>query len=179
MEMSRRLLSVLWLLNAAAMACQNRDEGVKPVPESRPVEPSSISPAPAAAVSENIDELARFVQLPVRPAAASWQYRRMGSNDHPDVPGPSDFFLVAVLRYAPADADRLVAAHSTSPASTDTALADWFPPDLRALAHSNADGLLVLSGTRYGASYVRSPFSVGALTRIGASGWFVLALWTS
>src|SRR3954468_8987853 len=107
MEVSRPLLPVLCLLNAAAMVCKNRDEGVSG-PERRPLEPRSGGVAYAAAVSENIDELARFLQLPVRPAAAFWQYGRMGSNDPPDLPGPSDFSLVAVLSYAPADADRLV-----------------------------------------------------------------------
>lgn len=196
--MSRRLLPLLCLLHAASIACQNRDGTVKPVPESRPParsangEPSappssaaasssasSAAAAAAAAVSENIDELARFAQLPVRPAAAFWQHGRMGKNDHPDIPGPSDGFLVAVLSYAPADADRLVAAHSTPPSRTDIAMADWFPAGLRALARPNADGLQVLSGTRYVAAYIRPPFSAGALTRIGTSGWFVLVLSTS
>jgi len=200
--MSRRLLPLLCLLNAIASACQNRDETVKPLPDPRPPAsgsahgeapaaapsstavpatsaPAGASTAPPAAVSENIDELARFVQLPVRPAAAFWQHGRMGKNDHPDIPGPSDGFLVAVLSYAPADADRLVAAHSTPPSRTDIAMADWFPAGLRALAHPNADGLQVLSGTRYVVSYVRPPFSAGALNRVGSSGWFVLVLSTS
>lgn len=96
------------------------------------------------------------------------------------MPGPSDGFLIAVLSYAPADADRLVAAQSGSPAQTEVATFPWFPAALRALAHNNVDGFEVLTASRYDATAdTRAPFTSGALHRIGTSGWFVLALSTT
>lgn len=137
--------------------------------------------APAAArVSESIDDLARFVQLPVRPAAVVWQSGVMGKNEHPEIPGPSDLFLIAALNYPPADADRLVAAQRGTPTNSDVDAAPWFPAALGALAHPDDDSVQVLSGPRYDAtSYTRRPFSAGALYRIGSSGWFVLVLSTT
>ena len=185
-EMSRLLLAVICLLNTLPLACQTQGAKVEPTLETNPTAAPSTASTPAGAnangpagVSESIDELARFVQLPVRPAAVSWRRGLMGTNQQPEVPGPSDGFLIAVLSYAPADAERL-AAQSGPAARSDVATAPWFPAGLLALAHPNADGLAVLSASRYMAtSYVRAPFSGGVLQRIGQSGWFVLVLSTS
>jgi hypothetical protein len=176
------LLAVICLLTALPLACQNPGTKMEPTSETKPTAaPSTSVNAPASAgPSASIDELAPFVQLPVRPAAVSWQHGLMGKNQKPDVPGPADGFLIAVLSYAPADAERLVAAQSGPAARSDVATAPWFPPGLLALAHPNAEGRAVLSGSRYvTTSYARAPFSSATLQRIGTSGWFVLVLSTS
>jgi hypothetical protein len=102
---------------------------------------TTVAVAKQPVVSQDVDKLAQVVQLPVRPAAAVWQVHSPGVNN-PRTPGPTDYVVVAVLQYSPADAELVAAnaAHGEAPIRARIEAADWFPAEVKALASDGAEG---------------------------------------
>jgi hypothetical protein len=136
-----------------------------------------------ATVSTDLDELARRIRLPYRPTAAQWQTARLGAASA-DVPGPTDWALVAVLSFAEGDAEKLMAeaGKRRRPTAIGVEPLEWFPPELKAqlVSAPGAKGPLSrVSGDAYDAAdFAKPPLSAGFLLRIGSSPRFLLRLQT-
>jgi hypothetical protein len=136
-----------------------------------------------AAASTDVDELAKRIRLPYRPAAAQWQAARLGGASA-DVPGPTDWALIAVLTFAEEDAEKLMAeaGKRRRPTSIGVEPLGWFPPELKAqlVTAPGAKGPMVrVSGDAYDAAdFAKPPLSAGFLLRIGQSARFLLRLQT-
>lgn len=151
-----------------------------PVPQ--PSASVASASASAAAVDSDIERLGRLVNLSVRPEAVTWQERRLGTNSRPEVPGPSDYALTAVLLYGAADADTVAAsAEKIAPSSAaPVPVQDWFPAALKGAAKPGAAGRPTLDGQRYRADdFFRSPLLNGSLTRVANTNYYVLRLFTT
>jgi hypothetical protein len=159
--------------------CQPRAESAN---DNRGNVKMSATPESAATPSQNLDELARVVNLPLRPQTAVWQRKRLGGNQVSDIPGPSDWNLTAVLRYSDEDAEKVAAAaakHETA-APDEAEIEEWFPAELRKLAEDSATTPKTIAGQRYRADdFRRAPLLSGSLIRIGKTGYFVLRLFTA
>ena len=115
-------------------------------------------PPAEGAVRTDLDMLARFVALPVRPEAASFEMREVGSGG----PGPTDQSFVALLRYDAAGFERvreLLDAAGREPQGLRIAAPDWLGPTPLAPAGREGDDL-VLEGE---AARRVEPFARGGL----------------
>jgi len=157
----------LWLLLGAC-------NGDAPAPNRTRAAP------PVAQVSQDVAVLEKLVNLQKRPASVVFRHEQRGAQAD-SVPGPTDSSLTAVLRYSPEEADALCAEASTAvPEEVQLPAADWFPPELKALATPAANGRSVLRVKRYPAgSFTRAPFLNGVLMRIDDSPYFVLSVYTT
>lgn len=133
----------------------------------------TASPETVATPNNNIDELSRLVNLPLRPQSVLWELRRLGGNTNPEVPGPTDWEITAVLIYSQSDAEKVAAAAAKIelPVADDLELKEWFPEQIKTAATKI---------NRYRAdAYFRSPYYNGGLFRFGVTGYFVLQLFTT
>lgn len=136
------------------------------------------SPTPAD-VSRDIEALGKTIGLPVRPRAAVWNAQKLG-NANNQVPGPTDYRLVAVFEFDEAGVKTLLEKiGETSPAAA-VRIENWFPEELKKAAEtskSNAANDPELEGKKYDADlFLRSPYTNGTLTRIDQTNYFVLRL---
>jgi len=171
-RMTKRCVGALWALHLPALACQARET---PVAEAA----VAASEKAAAAAGHDIDALSQKITLPVRPAAAAWQERQL-NNTKGGVAAPTDYLIVAVLQYGPAQAEQVAAAAAQrGSAPSETEYLPWFPAELGPLIKQNEDGKPVLQGPGYQAKdYFRSPYRAGEFVRVGTTGYFVLRLIT-
>jgi hypothetical protein len=117
----------------------------------------------ANAAMTNVEELALLVAVPYETEDVKWK--------------PGDKKLVAVLRFSPADADKLVAesAKFGSAENVRIAVDSWFPEELTAQGEMSGDS--TLNGTAYPANlFFQEPYSTGRITRIEGGNYFVLEL---
>ena len=135
------------------------------------------SPENKDVISKDIDELAKNINLPVRPAEAVWQKKTLG-NAESRVPGPTDYLLVAVLKYDDADIEKVTGQSTEKTVKSVGEIQDWFPEDLKSLAQ-DFDNEKLLSGEKYDAkSFARAPYLNGTLLRVNGSNYFVLTLFS-
>lgn len=174
-------LTLRWFAVAALAVlagCESHTKAPAPPPTA-----SVASSLTAATTSDvDIDRLGRRVNLPVRPEAVVWQERRLGTNSRPEVPGPTDYALTAVLLYSPADAESIAASAGklAAPSASPVTFQDWYPAALKVLAKPGPEGRATLNGQRYHAdAFFRSPLINGSLTRIADTNYFVLRLFTT
>ncbi len=126
-------------------------------------EPGTTDALRADLPQTDLDQLARLVDLPRRPLSARWGTRPLGAQGGF---GPSDWELVAVLRFAPEDVAALLDACPPAGGAADPAPA-WLP-----------GGLAPPSGeTRDAAALARPPLAGGVLLRAGDA--WVLRLHTT
>jgi hypothetical protein len=141
-----------------------------------------MTTSPASVVpSTDIDSLAAATTLVPRPISATWHRETRGSNRVAGVPGPKDYLLVAVLRYADKETAEVVSAAAglERPRAGETEIRDWFPDAMKQRAIKNERGTLVIRGERLSAErFLRSPLLNGSLVRIPDSNDFVLMLYT-
>lgn len=132
-------------------------------------------------INTNIDELAKNVNLPVRPSEAVWKKKTM-DNESGAVPGPNDYYLTAVLKYTDADIEKLKDATGQNKDEVSKGIIEleqWFPEEIKKLA-KDIDGEKLLPGEKYDAEkFMRSPFRNGTLSRIEDSNYFVLNLYST
>lgn len=129
----------------------------------------------------DIDELAKNINLPVRPSEVVWKKKTM-DNEQGAVPGPNDYYLNAVLKYSDADIEKLKEATGQNKDEVSKGiieLEEWFPEDIKKLA-KDIDGEKLLPGEKYDAEkFMRSPYRNGTLSRIEGSNYFVLNLYST
>jgi hypothetical protein len=85
--------------------------------------------------------------------------------------------VIAVFRYPPEDANKIVAEAGKfgEPASVSIAVESWFPDEL--IAQSEMGGDSELKGTAYPANaFFQDPYTTGRITRIEGGDYFVLEL---
>jgi hypothetical protein len=90
---------------------------------------------------------------------------------------PAKKQLLAVLRFSPEDANRIVAeSEKFGAGQADSLSAErWFPDELIAQADIAGDG--TLKGTRYPANlFYQEPYTTGKLFRVEGVDYFVLEL---
>jgi hypothetical protein len=88
---------------------------------------------------------------------------------------PASKKVLAVLKFSPADADKIVAdAEAAGPAQMVSIPAEtWFPEEL--IAQAGVSGDDALKGNAYPAtSFFQEPYTSGRITRVGDSDFFVL-----
>lgn len=129
-------------------------------------------------VSENIDDLARSINLPVRPVAAKWSAKVLGK-ENSTAPGPTDYALTAVLHFDEVGAKELVKRLDEKPAekkSDSIEVEEWFPEQVKK-ASQDRDGVKVVTGPNYRPDILlRSPYTGGKIVRVGESNYFVVKL---
>ena len=141
----------------------------------------SATPESAPTPSQSVEELARFVNLPLRPASVVWQRKVMGGNHVSDIPGPTDWMLTAVLLYNAEDADKVAAAASKIELGVPDQLEaqTWFPAELLQLAAPDAEPKMLAVQRFRPDDYRRAPLLNGSLTRVNKTNYFVLNLFTT
>lgn len=131
-------------------------------------------------VSTDIDQLAKNINLPVRPAQVVWKKKTM-NNEGGDIPGPNDYLLTAVLKYSDADIGKLeekTGRNKNETAQGTAEIEEWFPADVKSSA-KEINGEKSLTGEKYDAkAFARSPYNNGTLLRVGNSNYFVLKLFS-
>jgi len=125
--------------------------------------PTTTANATTEAAKTNIEELSLLVKVPYETEDIVW--KDDGANKR----------VIAVLRFAPIDADRIVADAQKFGAAANVSLAaeSWFPGEL--IAQSEMSGDNKLNGIAYAAnSFYQEPYSTGKITRINDTDYFVL-----
>ena len=113
----------------------------------------------------NVEELGLLINMPFETEEALWKEF------------PSQKKVVAVLRFSPADADKVVtqAEKFRKPNPVSVSSETWFPPEL--IAQSEMSGDDTLKGTSYAANdFFQPPYTDGQITRITDTDYFVLEL---
>ena len=178
MKNSRDILTICFsLLLFSLGGCAGNDSGNGNTNVVRNAN-QTVAQTPEVAARDDVDELGKTVKLPFAPTEAVYTENNLNTqNSEPRVPAPNDRKLVAVLKFAAADAAQISAnAEKYKPpvaAGVDAEM--WFPPEL--IAKSQESGDEALKGTEYAANdFVQSPYSNGKLTRINDTNYFVLEL---
>ncbi len=129
-------------------------------------------------VKDDIEELGKFIKLPLTPEEATYNELDLDDvNSTPVASKPNEKKLVAVLKFSDENADQIVAnAEKYTPAApADIDAESWFPPEL--IAKSQETGDSALKGVEYAANdFLQTPFVNGKLTRLNDTNYFVLEL---
>jgi hypothetical protein len=126
---------------------------------------ASTNNADSNSARTNVEELGVLVAMPFETEDVVWK----------EIPHQKK--VVAVLRFSPSDANKLVeeAAKLRKPAPVDVISEVWFPPELIAQSETSGDGNL--RGIAYAAnSFYQPPYTDGQITRIQDTDYFVLEL---
>lgn len=160
----RRTTVILALIVAAgfAIACGNNADNSA----NAPLPPPGDRPADNANVAQsNVEELGLMLKIPYETEDLVW--KADAGQRH----------VIAVLRFSPEDADKIVIeAQSLGPASNvSIATETWFPDEL--IAQGDSSGDHALKGTAYAANnFYQEPFTTGRITRIDDTEYFILEL---
>ena len=132
---------------------------------SEKVAAANRSNANANAAGTNVEELGVIVNVPYESEDVVWKQ------------SPDRKKVLAVLRFSPADSDRIVAEAVAfgAPAAVTIAAESWFPDEL--IAQSDVSGDSSLKGLSYPANrFYLDPFSNGRITRVDETDYFILEL---
>jgi hypothetical protein len=149
-----------FLLQACGGGGDNRNINTSPAATA----PSSNSENSNTAKT-NVEELGIFINVPYEAIDVVWKEY------------PASKQVVAVLRFSPEDANKIVteAAKLGPPQSVSVATQAWFPDEL--IAQSDMSGDSALKGLSYRAdAFYQEPYTNGKMTRIEGSDYFVLEM---
>ncbi len=124
-------------------------------------------------VQDDVENLGKIIKLPSAPLEAT--YSETSPNDRNAAPNEKK--LVAVLKFSPEDAAKIVTnAGKYKPSVVSDIDAEmWFPPEL--VAKSQETGDEYLKGVEYAANdFIQPPYLNGKLTRLNNTDYFVLEL---
>lgn len=124
---------------------------------------SSNAAANSNSAKTNIEELAMLVRVPYESEDIVWKEDQVNKK------------VIAVLRFSPVDAGKIVAEAEAfgTPARVNIPAETWFPGELIAQSEMSGDG--VLKGLVYAANgFYQEPYSAGKITRIEGTDYFVL-----
>ena len=127
----------------------------------RPTNTSSITERPNSPRT-NVEELGILVKVPYKTEDIVWKE---------DIDKKR---ILAVMRFSPADANKLVAEGGvTGTPETSIPVESWFPDEL--IAQGEMSGDAALKGVSYSAiAFVQEPYTVGKITRIEGTDYFIL-----
>jgi len=129
----------------------------------------------------SVETLGKIVTLPIVPLEAWFE----------DVPegttgglGPTDYLLVAVLRFDKAALSRFTGAATgkRDPEAQIVAMANrpWFPPPVKAAIRPGDAGAVVVRGTMFdGAPFAKNAFATGSFIVVDGGEYAILVLATS
>lgn len=123
--------------------------------------PANSAVANANSAKTNAEELGLYVQIPFTTEDIVWK--------------EEDKKIVAILRFSPADAAKIVAEAEKSgpPLAAEIAVQNWFPPEL--VAQSEMSGDSALKGMAYPANqFFLEPYTAGRVIRVEGGDYFVL-----
>ena len=127
-------------------------------------------------VKGEVDELLEIIRLPELPEEVVWKEESLGKSDN-STPASTDKKLIAVLRYKPEVAAKVVALveKNKTPEQVEVSAENWFPEEL--IAQAQLSGNESLKGKAYGANdFFNIPYGSGRITRIEGTDYFILEL---
>jgi|CXWL01.1.fsa_nt_gi hypothetical protein len=151
------LVSLLVLFSACGGSSVSTVNGVRPVATGNANTQNSKAP------NTNVEELGLLVNVQFEVEDVVWKEDATKKT------------ILAVLRFSPADAAKIVAQAETFGQPMPGAISpeQWFPSEL--IAQSEMSGDNVLKGQTYSADgFLQPPYSKGKLTRIESTDYFVL-----
>jgi hypothetical protein len=134
-----------------------------------------------AAVERRIEKLRNLVTLPATPAEVWFEQVPRGT---PGGLGPTDYLLVAVLRFERADLARITATAQRRPGSpprlSTTAHRPWLPEPVKAAIRPHDDHSVTVRGDKFDAApFAKSPFLSGTFVAVEGGEYVILVLQTS
>ena len=156
---SFRIAAILILITCSSLlgACVNATNTASNFPATnQPKE--NLNPA-----KTNVEELGMLVNIPYEAEDIVWKA------------DPGNKKLIAVLRFSPADSDKLIveAEKVKPPQQINFATEAWFPAEL--IAQSDLSGDDTLNGKSYAANiFLLDPYVTGSITRIENTDYFIL-----
>lgn len=133
-----------------------------------------------AEISSDVQALAKNIKLAMLPTEAKWQAKTLG-NAQSSVPGPTDYQLIAVLKYTDADAQNLIKELEKTLSENkigNVEVEEWFPEAVKKTAQKIDDQTLI-EGDAYAPDlFLQAPYSGGKLIRVGETNYFVLKVFT-
>jgi hypothetical protein len=139
-------------------------------------------PATSGEVGHDVNRLGRRIQLPVKPSEVWFEERPVG---RPGGLGPTDYQLIAVMRFDPAALKTLEGATKSNTGQGAAVGREfdrpWLPPEVKAaLQPRDEDSRRVRDGREFdGTPFFRSPFLTGYFVIVGATGYVLLSLQTT
>lgn len=131
---------------------------------------------------DNTEGLEMIVKLPFEPEDAVWREEKLGKPDaggRDMPPSQNERKLTAVLQFKAEDAEKITAQAQSykQPTPADIPSENWFPAEL--IAQSQLSGDETIKGTSYAANdFFQTPYSDGKITRVQASNYFILELYS-
>ncbi|MBS1770472.1 MAG: hypothetical protein JSS77_12475 [Acidobacteria bacterium] len=119
--------------------------------------------ADANSANSNLEELRLLINVPYETEDLAWK-KEDGSEK-----------IVAVLRFAPEDADKIAAESGPAAGKVSLSPESWYPSELTAQSETSGDN--GLEGTAYDPKlFVLAPYTQGRLVRIDGTNYFLLEL---
>lgn len=117
----------------------------------------------ANSTKTNVEELGMLVKIPYETEDIVWKSY------------PTAKRIIAVLRFSPANADKIVSEAGGTPEGRSLQVETWFPDELIAQGEMSGDD--ALKGIAYPATaFYQDPYLTGKITRVEGSDYFVLDL---
>lgn len=127
---------------------------------------------------DDAEELGKIIKIPYETEEALWKTEPAGKDqNHNRVPEPPDSKLIAVLKFKPEDAQKIVEQAAKYKPATENSISieNWFPPELTAKSQESGDQ--TIKGNAYAPNdFAQSPYLNGSLTHITGTNYFVLEL---
>lgn len=119
--------------------------------------------ADANSANSNLEELRMLINVPYETEDLAWK-KEDGSEK-----------IVAVLRFAPEDADKVASESGPAKGKVSLSPESWYPGELTAQSETSGDS--GLDGTVYDPKlFVLAPYTQGRLVRIDGTNYFLLEL---
>jgi hypothetical protein len=134
-------------------------------------------------VSTDVEALSKIITLPARPVSVIWRRQIRGSASDSGLPGPTDWYLEALLTFEPEDADHLTKEAKKSEKVRDIDSVegvDWLPVEARQNFEPGPNrSKYKVKGDAYPAgAFAKTPLLNGYFIRLGESPQFFLKLYT-
>ncbi|MBX3283510.1 MAG: hypothetical protein KF756_13680 [Acidobacteria bacterium] len=151
-----RILLILLLLTG--FGCTSSPDNAN-----RAANVNSNANAELNSANSNLEELKLLINVPYETEDLAW--RKEDGSDK----------IVAVLRFAPEDADKITAESGPSKGKVSISPESWYPSELTAQSETSGDS--GLDGTVFDPKlFVLAPYSQGRLIRIDGTNYFLLEL---
>lgn len=135
---------------------------------------------PAVSADRQIENLRKRITFPATPVDVWFEELPRGKQGGI---GPTDFVLIAAMRFARDDLDRVIGGAQPRPGSpprlSKLALQPWLPEPVRSALQSYDDSSVTVRGTKFDASaFAKAPFSSGTFVAIEGGEYIILVLET-
>lgn len=132
-------------------------------------------------VDQRIDKLREVVTLPTPPVEVWFEQVPRGT---PGGLGPSDYLLIAVMRFKPTELARITERAQrrpgTPPRVTSSAKRPWLPEPVKAAIRDYDDHSVSVRGEKFdAASFAKSPFLSGTFSVVEGGEYVILVMETS